>query len=102
MVAQAFLCHRFARVTLSYFLEARSLIVDITYLNVFLYQYLYFVISFVFGETPKRVILQTVKAKMKCNIISCISLGSILLVKIKRSSEKRIHFGLLFLLKNTT
>ena len=36
--------------------------------------------------------MQTVKAKMKRSIINCISLGSILRVKIKRSSEKRIHF----------
>ena len=28
--------------------------------------------------------MQTVKAKMKCSIINCISLGSILRVKIKR------------------
>ena len=41
--------------------------------------------------------MQTVKAKMKCSIINCISLGSILTVKIKRSSEKRIHFVFLFL-----
>ena len=37
--------------------------------------------------------MQTVKAKIKCSIINCISLGSILRVK----SEKRLHFVFLFL-----
>ena len=43
--------------------------------------------------------MQTVKAMMKCSITNCTSLGSILRVKIKRSSEKRIHFVFLFLLE---
>ena len=83
-------------VTKSVFREARSRIVDITYLSVdLLISVFYFFITFCIRETPKRVLIQTVKAKMN----NCISLGSILRVKIKRSSEKRIHFVFLFLLE---
>ena len=42
----AVLCHRFSHVTKSGFLEARSLIVDITYLSVYWYQYFVFYITF--------------------------------------------------------
>ena len=65
--------------------NARSIFVDITYLNV----YWYFVLPFVFRETPKRVLLPTVKAKMKCSKISCISLGSILLKTTNDRRRKR-------------
>ena len=41
--------------------------------------------------------MQKVKAKMKCSIIYCISLGSILHVKINDCRKKRIHFVFLFL-----
>ena len=58
-------------------------------------QYFFFII-FCIRETPKRVLMQTVKAKMKCSIITCISLGPILRVKIKRSSGKLIHFVFFF------
>ena len=48
----------------------------------------YIFITFCIRETPKRV--QTVKAKMKCKLnANCFSLGSLLRVKIKRSSEKK-------------
>ena len=42
--------------------------------------------SFVFKETPKRVLLKTVKTKMKCSIMlhCCISSGYTMFVKIKK------------------
>ena len=64
--------------------------------------YIFKCLPFVFRETPNRVLLQTVKAKMKCSIISCISLGSKLPEKIKRLSEKKNTHCFLFLLKITT
>ena len=46
--------------------------------------------------------MQKVEAKMKCSIINCISLGSILRVKINDSQKKRKEYTLFFLsfLKN--
>ena len=58
-------------VTESGFLEARSLIVVITYLSVdLLISVFYIFITFCIRETPKRVslLIQTVKAKMKCRL----------------------------------
>ena len=46
---------------------------------------------FVFGKTPKQVLLQTVKTQMKCSIMHNAALhcnGQ------KRSSDKRIQFFL--------
>ena len=46
------MCHRFSRISKSDFLEARSLIVYITDLTSIDIRILYFVLPFVFGETP--------------------------------------------------
>ena len=91
---QTFLCHRFSRVIKSDFLEARSPIVEFTYLHVVLYPYLYFALPFVFGETPKRVLLQTVKAKMKLHFIRLYTACKDKTINRRR---KRINFGFLFL-----
>ena len=59
----------FLHVTKSGFLETRSLIVDITYLRVdLLISVFYIFITFCIRETPKRVLIQPVKAKMKCKL----------------------------------
>ena len=90
------LCHHFLHVTKSGFLEARSLIVDITYLSVdLLISVFYIFITFCIRETPKRVLIQTVKAKMKCK------LHFIRLYTACKDTRKtivgKIHFVFLFL-----
>ena len=63
-VAQRVLCHRLLHVTMSGFLEARSLNVDITYLSVdLLISVFYILLPYVFGKP-----LNEYKAKMKCKL----------------------------------